>query len=125
MPTLTTPLAKSLIYEVTSTTAGVLMSVDYVYDKLGRITQRTESLVGEPAKAFDYTYDLVGRLLSATEGPNSTTYTYSNNGNRRLSSTIGATTINVSGKYDTQDRLLTYGTLKIGYTKNGEEPYHR
>lgn len=96
-----------------SVTAGMLMTVDYAYDKLGRITQRTETLQGGTAKTYNYTYDPAGRLSIVADGTTTTTYGYDKNGNR-----ISANAI--TGTYDTQNRLLTYGDVKYGYNKNGE-----
>jgi RHS repeat-associated protein len=93
-------------------TSTALMAVDYAYDPLGRITQRTETLP-EGAVTYSYTYDQLGQLASVTDGTHTATYTYDSNGNRL--SGPGAT-----GTYDAQDRLLSYGDINYGYNKNGE-----
>ena len=98
---------------------STLMSVDYVYDKLGRITQRAESLQGGATKTYSYTYDLAGQLTRVTDGTNTSTYSYDQNGNRlTFSSTADGTS--ATGSYDAQDRLLSYGNIKYGYSGNGE-----
>jgi len=39
-----------------------IFKVDYIYDKLGRITRKTEIIEGA-TDTYDYAYDSVGRLL--------------------------------------------------------------
>ena len=76
-------------------------------DKLGRITQKAETVGGTTA-SYDYTYDLAGRLTGVeTNGSTTGTYTYDANGNRLTaqSSAIG----NQSCTYDAQDRLKQCG----------------
>jgi RHS repeat-associated protein len=109
------------VAEVTNYTATYnvtpLYSVQYTRDKLGRITQKTETIGGATA-VYSYTYDLSGRLTTVmTNGITSASYTYDSNGNR-LSYTSATGTI--SGTYDAQDRLLQYGTTTYSYTANGE-----
>jgi RHS repeat-associated protein len=97
--------------------ATPLYHITYDRDKLGRITQKTETL-GGATTVYSYTYDLAGRLtMVLTNGVTSATYAYDSNGNR-LSYTglTGA----ISGAYDAQDRLLQYGTTTYGYTASGE-----
>ncbi|KYF68025.1 hypothetical protein [Sorangium cellulosum] len=79
----------------------------YAPDALGRIEQRTETVLGE-THVYGYDYDLAGRLTDVTrDGVLVAHYDYDANGNR-LARTSGAAT--ESGTYDDQDRLLTYGT---------------
>ena len=88
-----------------------------LYDKLGRITQKVETILGV-ATTYAYSYDLAGRLVGVTPtGAASSSYTYDANGNR-LSKTVGAVTVN--GTYDDQDRLTQYGATSYAYTANGE-----
>ncbi len=64
-----------------------------------------------------YTYDLQGRLHTVTEnGVVTQTYGYDANGNRTSLATPSGT---VTGTYNAQDELLTYGTNTYSYTPNG------
>lgn len=100
-----------------SAQAGVtpLLSFDYgTRDVLGRIAQRTETVLGGSPHAFGYSYDLAGRLSDVTTDSVPTGhYEYDPNGNRTLANGVAAT-------YDAQDRLLTFGTKSYTYTANGE-----
>jgi RHS repeat-associated protein len=93
------------------------LRVTYTRDKLGRITQKTET-IGGSTNTFVYTYDTAGRLTDVNlNGATAAHYTYDSNGNR-LSQTTSTGTVN--GTYDAQDRLTQYGNLQLGYTANGE-----
>ena len=93
------------------------LAVQYSHDKLGRITQKVETLLGV-ATTYAYSYDLAGRLVGVTQtGASPTSYSYDANGNR-LSKTVGGVT--VTGTYDDQDRLTQYGATTYAYTANGE-----
>jgi RHS repeat-associated protein len=102
----------------TATVSGTpVLDVQYTRDKLGRITQKVET-IGGVTDTFVYTYDTAGRLTDVTKnGAVVGHYTYDSNGNR-LSQTDQAGTVN--GAYDAQDRLLSYGNLQFTYTPNGE-----
>ena len=107
--------------EVTDYAASVsgnqIFRQQFTYDKLGRITQKLETISGL-TDTYDYTYDLAGRLAEVKK--NSVTiaaYTYDSNGNR-LSVTSSGGAIN--GSYDNQDRLTQYGNAAYTYTANGE-----
>ena len=95
-----------------------IYSIQYnTYDKLGRITQKTET-IGGVTDVHEYGYDPGGRLETVKKNTVTiSTYTYDANGNR-LSYFNGVTTVN--GTYENQDRLLTYSTATYGYTANGE-----
>jgi len=90
-----------------------LFNTSYSRDKLGRITQKVESIAGI-STTTDYSYDLTGRLILETTGANTISYTYDTNGNR--------THINgaLVGSYDDQDRLTSYAGATFAYTANGE-----
>jgi len=103
-------------YTATANSATVF-DVQYTRDKLGRITQKVETIGGN-TDTFEYTYDTAGRLTDVTKnGTVVSHYVYDINGNR-LSLTDSTGT--VSGTYDAQDRLTNYGNLQYTYTANGE-----
>ena len=88
--------------------------IQYVRDKLGRIIIEKTKIVEDETDTYGYTYDLAGRLTKVTK--NDTTiasYTYDSNGNRLSLNTI-------TGAYDAQDRLITYGNNSYTDTANGE-----
>ena len=86
-------------------------------DALGRIVTRAE-VNGPSSLTFGYTYDSRGRLTAVSvNGSPSESYVYDANGNRTSFTSGGST---VTGTYDAQDRLLTYGNLSYTYTANGE-----
>jgi RHS repeat-associated protein len=94
-----------------------LYNVQRTRDKLGRITEITET-IGGVTDTYGYSYDLAGRLTQVTK--NSTTiasYTYDSNSNRQSVTNSGGT---INGSYDSQDRLTQYGSDTYAYTANGE-----
>jgi RHS repeat-associated protein len=94
-----------------------LYSATYTRDKLGRITQKVETIGGMP-DTYDYTYDTAGRLTQVKLNTATiSTYAYDGNSNRASLTTSGGT---VTGTYDNQDRLTAYGTATYAYTPNGE-----
>ncbi|MBF0635242.1 MAG: RHS repeat protein [Nitrospinae bacterium] len=97
--------------------ASTMYDVQHTRDVSGRITRKVETLSGV-ATTYDYTYDAAGRLVGVSKnGVQSSSYTYDANGNRIAATTQGGT---VSGGYDSQDRLLSYGAASYAYTANGE-----
>ena len=96
-----------------------LYGAQYTRDKLGRITQKSET-IGGTTSVYAYTYDQAGRLSTVTlngAGSPFVTYSYDSNSNR-LSATYSGTPI--SATYDAQDRLTQYGVFTYAYTANGE-----
>jgi RHS repeat-associated protein len=94
-----------------------LYSVQYTRDKMGRITQKVETVEGTAA-TFDYTYDVRGRLTTVRkDGALLSTYTYDRTGNRLSWTGSGASR---AATYDNQDRLLQYGDLAYSYQPGGE-----
>jgi RHS repeat-associated protein len=74
-------------------------------DKLGRITERRDTVSGSVA-THAYEYDLAGRLSRTVKnGTQQAQYTYDANGNRLTKVTALGTIV---GRYDAQDRLLRY-----------------
>lgn len=83
---------------------------NFTQDKLGRITQKTETVQGV-THTFDYIYNDAGYLVEVKrDGVITATYTYDLNGNR----------LNSGAVYDTQDRLTSNNTASYTYTDNGE-----
>ena len=96
---------------------ATLYDAQYTRDKLGRITQKIET-IGGVAKTYAYAYDAAGRLTSVSEnGAVVSAYAYDANGNRLGKTDAVGTT---AGTHDAQDRLLTYGANAYAYTANGE-----
>jgi RHS repeat-associated protein len=94
-----------------------VLDVQYTRDNLGRITQKVETINGV-TDTYLYVYDTAGRLTDVTK--NSVLiahYSYDLNGNRLSVATPSGT---VSGTFDAQDRMLSYGTNTYTYTANGE-----
>ncbi len=98
--------------------APALFAQDYVRDKLGRIVEKTDTVLGA-SDTYGYTYDLAGRLADVVKnGLPWAHYDFDTNGNRlfRTDSALEIT----AGIYDHQDRLLQYGDTVYDYTANGE-----
>ena len=118
------PSSYSAVFDATA-----LYAATFSRDKLGRITQKVETVAGL-SETSDYTYDLAGRLDTVSvDGALTADYEYDSNSNRVgvtqagagiPSSGCAANLANVSATVDVQDRLLTYGTCQYQYTDNGE-----
>ena len=81
--------------ELTQYTAGgpggALMAQAYTRDKLGRVTDTSETL-GGTTTAWHYGYDAAGRLISVDKGGAAAArYTYDANGNRTQVTASGTT----------------------------------
>lgn len=97
--------------------AEALYSSVLVRDKLGRITKKTEVILGV-SNTYEYVYDIQGRLQgTAKNSVNTTIYEYDDNGNRTLKTGVAG---NFIGNYDRQDRQLSYGNFNYSYNEYGE-----
>ena len=86
----------------------------YTRDKLGRITQLTETINGDTT-TYDYSYDLAGRLEEVkTDSVTTALYQYDSNSNRTHLNG------NLIASYDQQDRQTQYGNNQYSYNDNGE-----
>ncbi|GEM_PF-2378082 len=109
------PISGELSTYTANVSGSPVFSTTYTREKLGRITQRIETL-GAVTTTFDYVYDLAGRLIQVQQnGSTTASYTYDSNGNRLTGSGLGSAPI-----YDDQDRLIQYGPNSYTYTANGE-----
>jgi YD repeat-containing protein len=98
-----------------SSSAGTtsLYSVDYgTRDALGRIVSKTETVQGE-THVFGCSYDALGRLTDVTRDGAATSH-YEFNGNRTVAPGLTASPV-----YDSQDRLLSYGSCTYSYKADG------
>jgi RHS repeat-associated protein len=96
---------------------ATLYSAGYTRDSAGRVTQETETILGESG-TLAFQYDSGGRLASVEKnGSPYHAYEYDDNGNRL--SLVGSSGT-LLGTYDAQDRLLTYGAVSFSYLKTGE-----
>lgn len=93
-----------------------IYSLDLIRDDLGRITSKTETIEGSTSQTT-YTYDSAGRLIEANQDGSLRTYTYDLNSNR-TSYTDGSGPL--TGSYDSQDRLISYGGYTFNYNQAGE-----
>jgi len=93
-------------------------TIDYRRDKLGRITQKEETIEGVTT-TYGYQYDVAGRLEAVSEnGVFTDKLAYDGNGNRvGYDSTARGY---VAGRVDEQDRLIQYGANHYTYSDNGE-----
>ncbi|MEW6278934.1 MAG: RHS repeat-associated core domain-containing protein [Candidatus Eremiobacterota bacterium] len=117
----TDSLTYSSFGEVSSYTAsgstGQLYSETYQRDKLGRITQRTETIQGVTT-TWTHSYDTAGRLARVDRnGTLCESYGYDSNDNRVSVTSPGGTT---TATFDDQDRILTNGSVTFAHDGNGD-----
>lgn len=94
-----------------------LLAVQTVYDKLGRISERAETL-GGVTSIYSFTYGLAGELtLVGQNGAVTAAYAYDSHANRISVSGPGGV---ITGAYDLQDRLLQFGGGVYTMTVSGE-----
>jgi len=112
-----------LIQEAASYGGTPFYEVVYIRDKLGRITQKAETIEGLTT-TFDYGYDQGNRLIEVRkDGSLTQSWDYDGNGNRIQ--TLGQDV----ATYDAQDRLLSYlvanrnlpGDVELGYLIDGKD----
>ncbi|WP_053334825.1 RHS repeat domain-containing protein [Thermoanaerobaculum aquaticum] len=99
-----------------------ILKITYERDSLGRITAKNEERPSGITR-FEYGYEPAGRLVSERkilpDGSSLVTqWSYDGNGNRVMEVKPNGTVI--TGSYDDQDRLLSYGDYSFSYTANGE-----
>jgi RHS repeat-associated protein len=106
--------AEASNYSATAS-GSALFSAQYTRDKLGRITQKIET-IGGATDTYNYGYDLAGRLSQVQKNSVTTgSYTYDDNGNRLTGPGFSAPS------YDDQDRLLSHnGNISYSYSADGE-----
>jgi len=96
---------------------GATPIVDRVYqrDNLGRISSIQETR-GAVVTTTSYSFDAAGRLTLVTpQNQPARTYAYDANGNRTAAPGLQGTAV-----YDAQDRLITYGSLTVAHSAEGE-----
>jgi RHS repeat-associated protein len=102
-----------------TTSGAATYSVSYTRDKLGRITDKSETMAGTTVP-WHYAYDDTGKLTDVQQnGALASHYEYDANGNRTRAQ-YPLLAADVSATYDDQDRMLTYGPNTYSYTANGE-----
>ena len=69
-------------------------TISYSYDSVGRLSQETHTMSGEPSLSFGYHYDQWGRL-SSKDYPQGITVDYHYYGGCRVASTLGDTNISL------------------------------
>jgi RHS repeat-associated protein len=112
------------INEYGETTAQTVShGIDQLYetvdtrDALGRLVQRTETILGGTIEQT-FAYDLRGRVTRVEEGGVVVeSYQYDPNGNRLSAVVHGAS---VDADYDAQDRLLRYGAAEYSQSAAGD-----
>jgi RHS repeat-associated protein len=115
------------VIAMTATAGGVeLYATSYTRDDLGRVIG-IEERIGGATLTYEYRYDLAGRLIEALRAGGgvadfSEQYEYDANGNRTHAAVGDGVTgiVSLTGSYDEQDRLLTYGDATFAHTDAGD-----
>ena len=106
-----------LVAQQSTQGATALYAESLTRDKLGRITNKVETITGVTV-VREYEYDARGRLQQVQEdGVLVSGYVYDPNGNRLSRST---STSSLTGVYDDRDRLVSYGGVDYEYSADGE-----
>jgi len=90
-------------------------SLQYERDKIGRITYESNDGSGNVVQ-YDSSGRFIGKAYRA-DGNFSEFYKYDENGNRVYSRDANGET---TATYDSQDRILTWGSLLFSYNENGD-----
>lgn len=107
-----------VISQTVSTGGTNTVNYQYTRNKLGQITNTTETANGQ-TNFYTYTYDFNGQLSLVTKnGVSVASYVYDANGNRLSFTDASNAKINYS--YDAQDRLTQAGGISYTYTADGE-----
>lgn len=97
--------------------ATPLYSVSMHRDARGRVTSKSETIVGASTQR-EYAFDRAGRLTRVTSGGSAVAeYDYDANNNRLAHRWLGGA---ATATYDAQDRVVTYGDTTFEYTLNGD-----
>ena len=103
--------------EISAFSSSAPFGVSYTRDKLGRITQKVETIQAVTT-TIDYVYDTAGRLTGVSEnGVATSVYGYDSNGNRVNGYNKAG---GILAYYDAQDRLTSWNGTNYTYTANGE-----
>ena len=101
-------------YSATYGASTPLLQISYDQrDGLGRIVQKTESILGGTPDVYHYEYDAVGRLKKVTKNGVERNYDYDANGNQTAAPNLVPP--NDIATYDDQDRLTRYGPVDHTY----------
>ena len=93
---------------------STLYSLQLGYDRVGRVTSKTEAISGGTS-AWEYGYDAAGRLETVKlGGVQVASYGYDANGNR---TTVNGTVV---AAFDAQDRLQSYGAATYVFGAAGD-----
>ena len=99
-----------LIRHTVTANAAIVYDVEYERDALGRITRRSESVVGTMT-IHDYEYDASGRLIGhMVNGSPAAAWSYDANSNR----------LNPGAVHDAQDRLTALAGVSFSHNAAGE-----
>ena len=97
-----------------------LYAVSLTPDSAGRTQQKRETIQGI-SHTYIYTYDDADRLTDLTmDGTAAGHWSYDPNGNRRTGTAIDGSGTTLTGAYDAQDRLLSYGNNAYVFGPNGD-----
>ena len=100
-----------------SANGSVIFNATYTRDKLGRITQKVET-IGGVTSTYAYTYSTAGQLTGVSKDSVAIeAYDYDDNGNRTSTTLNGVTT---GATFDDQDRVLAFGATTFNPNGAGD-----